>query len=300
MKKGKKYFPLRRRGCVALFFGLLERHALAHDRVILLERHLHVGELLLVLGGPDDMPRSRGFHLDEVILRHTGHYTLRAKSLQTPRLSPAFHARGFILGLMKPKARWLAGALTIIFVAVFFGTLAFATVYVPQQEVPVPEFTLQVSEDDLPSKLRIPSLAIESDIEHAGILSNGNMAAPKKFANGAWYKYGTVPGMTGSAVIVGHLDNGLGLKGAFFNLSEIQPGAEIEVETKTGKQIRFTVLRTETYPYDQLPDSVFRDESGAYLNLITCAGKWIYDRRSGMTYDKRVVVYAVRSDSSEG
>lgn len=199
---------------------------------------------------------------------------------------------------MKQKVRVALGALALIAISVFFATFAFATIYQPQEEVPMPHLLPAVSEADLPAKLLIPSLSIEAPVEHAGILANGNMAAPKKFANGAWYKYGTVPGMTGSAVIAGHLDNGLGLKGAFHDLSKIQPGDNITVETKTGKQIHFTVLRTATYPYDQLPDAVFADESGAYLNLVTCSGKWIHTAASGMTYDQRIVAYAVRTDAS--
>ncbi len=75
MKKGKKYFPLKHRDTSSLFLRFFERHAFAHHWVIFLERHLDVGELLLVLGGPNNVPRSRGFHLDEIVLRHAEYYT---------------------------------------------------------------------------------------------------------------------------------------------------------------------------------------------------------------------------------
>jgi sortase (surface protein transpeptidase) len=197
---------------------------------------------------------------------------------------------------MKRNMRIAAGAVMVLAALIFAAVLTFALLYNPQIEVPVSDFSSvnPLSPADLPETIAIPSITMKASVEHAGVLADGRMAAPKKFADAAWYKYGTAPGMAGSAVIAGHLDNGLGLKGAFFNLSKLKPGDDIEVTTAGGASVHFTVERSAEYPLAEIPEDIFTKKDGAYLNLITCAGKWIYSPKIGMTYDKRLVVYAVK------
>src|SRR3954462_15451787 len=58
-----------------------------------------------------------------------------------------------------------------------------------------------VSAGDLPLELDIPKLNIKSKVQRLGIDKKGNMAAPNNFTVVSWYKYGTVPGLVGSAVM---------------------------------------------------------------------------------------------------
>ncbi len=97
---------------------------------------------------------------------------------------------------------------------VFMTTLVRATLYAP--EVEVASTTLaslaparEAAQGDLPRRLRIPSLTIDAFVRHVGINEKGNMATPGNFTDTGWYKYGTVPGFVGSAVIDGHVDNAL-------------------------------------------------------------------------------------------
>lgn len=164
-----------------------------------------------------------------------------------------------------------------------------------QVEVPVAAAAAAptASVTDYPVRLVIPTLHVDASVQQAGVVAGGRMAAPTNFTDVAWYKYGTVPGMTGSAVIDGHLDNGLGLSGVFKNLSTLAPGDDVQVITESGKTLTFSVVKVATYPYDSLPASIFTADDAARLNLITCTGGWIYSNTEGMTYDHRLVVYTV-------
>jgi len=118
------------------------------------------------------------------------------------------------------------------------------------------------------------------------------MAVPMSYDNVGWYRLGTAPGHTGSAVIAGHVTNGLRMPGVFNRLAELQIGDEVIVETNAGEQIRFVVSDVQTYPYDKVPrDRLFNRADDQRLNLVTCEGGWLASKR---TYDQRVVVYAIR------
>src|SRR6185503_17165796 len=103
-----------------------------------------------------------------------------------------------------------------------------------------------------------------------------NMGTPSNFTDVAWYKYGTVPGQVGSAVIDGHVDNGLALAGVFKHLTDIKNGADVYVITKEGTKIHFVVQDIQSYPYKSVPTTLlFNQKDRARLNLVTCAGTWV-------------------------
>lgn len=143
-------------------------------------------------------------------------------------------------------------------------------------------------------KLFIPSLNISTRIQYVGINSKGNMSTPSNFVDVGLYKYGPLPGEKGSAVIAGHVVNGLGLKSIFGNLKNIKIGDSVYVEMKKGDRIKFVVSLISVYDFDAPAPEVFNQNDGSYLKLITCYGKWSKEYR---THDKRLVVTAVRSDN---
>lgn len=141
----------------------------------------------------------------------------------------------------------------------------------------------------LPHRLNIPSLKIDAVIETVGRTPEGAMESPSNFRDVAWYKNGAQPGQVGSAVIAGHLDNAFGIPGVFKNLKTLTVGGYVYVENTSGEEIRFRVLRVATYPYDEVPTrELFDRGGGVYLNLITCAGAWLWKDK---TYDQRFIVY---------
>jgi LPXTG-site transpeptidase (sortase) family protein len=144
---------------------------------------------------------------------------------------------------------------------------------------------------ELPATLIIPKLGINASVQRVGIAKSGRMAVPTNFTDVAWYEGGTVPGNKGSAVIAGHLDNGLGLRGVFSDLANLSPGDRVEVRTSNGRTLTFKVDSLKIYPYESVPSTIFTANDAAHLNLITCEGDGIRTGSEGFTYDHRLVVY---------
>lgn len=180
----------------------------------------------------------------------------------------------------------------VLAVTIFAATLVRALWYAPEQNDFAPATTIDqriVPPDEMPARLIIPKLGIDTNIQYVGLTADGNMGVPNNFTDVAWYKYGAVPGERGSAAIAGHLDNGLSLAGVFKRLSELAPGDDVYVERKNGEHIYFKVTEVELYNYKEVPlERLFERKDGMYLNLITCDGSWIRNER---TYDQRLVVY---------
>jgi hypothetical protein len=128
-------------------------------------------------------------------------------------------------------------------------------------------------------------------VSSVGIAWNapGEMGIPTNFTDVGWYNGGPRPGMTGSAVIDGHLDGKHTPRAVFFDLGKLSPGDLVNVVDKNGSTFQFSVVAVKTYDYNASTSDIFSsDDSKAHLNLITCAGDWIKSRK---LYDKRVVVF---------
>lgn len=176
--------------------------------------------------------------------------------------------------------------------AVFASTVVRAFFYAPDAEIAVPEEQIiqDVGPEQYPTRLTIPALQIDAHVQHVGITKGGAMATPSNFRDVAWYRHGAVPGGRGSAVIAGHVDNGLGLSGVFKHLADVEVGDEIVVEREDGSVARFRVSGKRSYPYNEVPvDVVFNPSGSPRLNLITCEGRWLEEDK---TYDQRLVVFA--------
>lgn len=181
--------------------------------------------------------------------------------------------------------------------AIFAYTVVRAVYYSPDLVAmgSLPEIAV-ASTAEKPVHLEIPSLGIDAKVQYVGINGRKEMAVPSNFRDVGWYKYGPVPGQRGSAVIDGHVDNGLGLPAVFNRLGEIKTGADVFVTTKDGARLRFVVVDVRSYPYEEAPkELVFEREDAAWLNLITCSGDWIKSKR---TYSLRIVVYTKYVESS--
>ncbi len=184
-------------------------------------------------------------------------------------------------------------------VSVFAWTGVHALWYAPETEVaPSPAVSQSlpsVDSGDYPIRLSIPTLDIDAHVQRVGINGKGTMAIPSNFKDVAWYKYGPVPGVMGSAVIDGHVDNGLGLDGVFKHLNEIQIGDDLYVDTESGKRLHFVVRNVKSYPYKDVPiDQLFMKADAKRLNLVTCEGAWV---KGDKTYDHRLVVYTELEES---
>jgi sortase A len=141
-----------------------------------------------------------------------------------------------------------------------------------------------------PSRIVIPSVGVEVDIELVGQDANGRMDVPKNVSNAGWWQYGAKPGGKGSAVIAGHVDTPDGQLGIFYKLDQLKPGDTIVVYDQDGKQHVFEVAFLQIYPYDEFPvDVIFERTDKKRLNLITCSGNFDLSEQS---YEERLVVFA--------
>ena len=144
---------------------------------------------------------------------------------------------------------------------------------------------------DYPVHLAIPSLKISAAVQYLGVNSKGALGVPNNFTDVGWYAAGTIPGDRGSAVIDGHVDNGLALAGVFKHLASIAVGDDILVTDHDGTIVHFAVTGIQSFDYKNAPvDMIFNERDGSFLKLVTCGGTWVPGDR---TYDQRLVVTAV-------
>lgn len=192
------------------------------------------------------------------------------------------------------------GIITILALIIFTYTLVHALFYAPDDEisVPTPENKSVGGEESVslasqyPLRLMIPALHISAAVQYVGVNGKGNMATPNNFTDVAWYKYGPIPGSIGSAVVAGHVDNGLSLPGVFKHLDTIRVGDDVYILTKDNSKIHFMVSDIKSYPYKEAPaDLIFNQHDTARLNLLTCVGDWVAKDK---TYDHRLVVFTTR------
>lgn len=191
--------------------------------------------------------------------------------------------------------RIIIWCVTIAAAVVFTLTLARALFYSPESEIEVPfaaggSASRQLRADDSPKRLIIPSIGVDADVQHVGIARSGNMAVPTNYSDVGWFRHGTIPGEVGSAVVDGHVDNGLSLPGVFKRLGDVEAGDDVYVEREDGSRLHFVVESVRSYPYDAVPRELLFDRAdAARLNLISCEGSWLPGEK---TYDQRVVVFA--------
>jgi LPXTG-site transpeptidase (sortase) family protein len=137
---------------------------------------------------------------------------------------------------------------------------------------------------DNPSRLIIPSIKLDTNVQEVGVTASGEMDVPDgstKYVG--WYRYGTIPGDMGSAVMDAHV------YAAFAKLRYVKVGDDIYVVNARGEKLHFRVTDSRVYALDEIPlEQIFNDQDGRHLNFITCARKFI---PSLNTYSHRLVVY---------
>ncbi|HVY72999.1 MAG TPA: class F sortase [Candidatus Paceibacterota bacterium] len=181
------------------------------------------------------------------------------------------------------------------YVVVVFASLLFVFILVRalfgggSGIVPPDDVVRALATTSAPVRLSIPALSIDAHVQYVGTTRAGDIGVPSNFIDVAWYKNGPLPGTRGSAIMDGHVDNGLALPGVFKHLSQIKVGDSVYVETGDAQTLHFVVYDVESYPYKEVPlEKVFAASDAAHLNLITCQGSWVPGDK---TYNQRLVVY---------
>ncbi|MFJ9516659.1 class F sortase [Kitasatospora sp. NPDC101801] len=143
----------------------------------------------------------------------------------------------------------------------------------------------------VPVRLRIPALGIDTPLVPLTLDQDGALRPPDPDGPDlvGWYAAGTSPGETGTALITGHVDTARG-PAAFFGLSTLTAGQQVEVARDDGSTGRFTVDAVVNHPKSDFPEQrVYAAAPRPELRLITCGGR--YDRAHG-GYQENTVVYA--------
>lgn len=126
--------------------------------------------------------------------------------------------------------------------------------------------------------LLIPAIGLDAPVEPVGVMASGALNVPQQnqWDGVGWYEDGPVPGQTGSAIIDGHLDRPGGAPAVFWRLNQLHVGEIVTIVGAHGRALHFHVVQLQAYQPDTAPlAKIYRDTSGTYLNLITCAGQWI-------------------------
>jgi hypothetical protein len=127
-------------------------------------------------------------------------------------------------------------------------------------------------------RLLISSIGVNAPIEDVGVTANGDLAVPlaNPWTDVGWYQGGPVPGQHGSAVIDGHLNRpgGCCIPAVFWLLKDLKAG-DIVTVTGKGTTTHFKVTLVSVLSNNAPTAGIFGNNSGTYLNLITCAGDWI-------------------------
>ncbi|MFG3281651.1 class F sortase [Streptomyces sp. NPDC048111] len=140
------------------------------------------------------------------------------------------------------------------------------------------------------SRVRIEAINVDAPLMDVGTDAQGWVQAPPpQDPNLAgWYQNGVAPGMRGTSVIVGHVDN---MKGpaVFYGLGSLQKGNHIEVQRFDGRTAVFEVYGVEVFDKASFPGTrVYGDTGHPELRVITCGGG--FSRARG--YDGNVVAFA--------
>ena len=218
---------------------------------------------------------------------------------------------------MKKNKKIFFIALIIVLVAIFFGAvLVQAMFFVPASEITIPSYitipTPIISENptispviskfsisktistpvypsNYPKQLNIPIIKVNAKIQYVGITGNGKMATPNNFTDVGWFQNGVIPGNKGSAIIDGHVDDGLAFPAVFTNLGNLNIGDDIYIDTVGGNTLHFQVINIKNYDANAETSEIFDQNDGNYLKLITCAGTWSILHR---THSQRLIITA--------
>jgi len=140
-----------------------------------------------------------------------------------------------------------------------------------------------------PGRLIVPRIGVNAQVLGVGLARDGSMAVTSQSYTVGWYNRGPAPGDAGDAVMTGHLDWYDTSHAVFYNLKQLRPGDDIEVQRLDGVTRHFRVTTVTSVAYNASVPGLFATGGPARLSLITCGGTW--DARAGQ-YLQRVIVDA--------
>ncbi|HEU0192943.1 MAG TPA: sortase [Gaiellales bacterium] len=145
-------------------------------------------------------------------------------------------------------------------------------------------------------RIRVPAIGVDAAVLSLGLNRDGTLQVPRDAVDAGWWSGGTAPGLSGPAVIVGHV-NWDGRQGAFAHIGRLRPGQAILVTHRDGMTDRFLVTGSAIYPKSAFPTSlVYGPRPASLLRLITCTGP--FDAGTGHYRDNLIVFARLAAESA--
>ncbi len=141
-----------------------------------------------------------------------------------------------------------------------------------------------------PTTVEVDKIGANSSLIPLAQEPTGEIQVPdvKTPQQAGWYSLGVVPGQTGPAVILGHVDGG-GKPGIFKRLREMQEGDTARVLTEDGNTLTFRAYEVVQAEKQNFPTAqVYGDTEGPELRLITCGGVFVGGDRG---YNDNIIVF---------
>jgi Sortase domain len=140
-----------------------------------------------------------------------------------------------------------------------------------------------------PTHITITAIGVNARVVGVGTAADGSIQPPRDPQSTGWFTAGAVPGGSGTAVIVGHVDTRTA-PAVFRRLAELRAGTRIEVSRRDRSVAVFTVDSVERTAKSAFPGTrIFQPAAKPRLVLVTCGGTWT----GGETgYADNVIVFA--------
>jgi sortase family protein len=191
----------------------------------------------------------------------------------------------------------VVGGATITIVALHHGEPASAAVAVPPASPgptsPAEQATPAAAAPAAPVQIRIAAIGASAPVDPLGLNADGTLQVPTDYSRAGYYTGRSMPGATGPAIIVAHIDSKTG-PAVFYRLRDLKPGDEVAVTRADGTEVVFVVDRLEQHPKNAFPtEAVYGPTPDATLRLITCGGS--YDAAAGHYRDNTIAFAHLKS-----
>lgn len=143
----------------------------------------------------------------------------------------------------------------------------------------------------VPVRIVIPKLSVDAPVMKLGLNPNGSVQVPPLDDHNlaGWYTGSVMPGQSGAAVMLGHVDSWSG-GSVFFKIKNLERGDKVGVVRADGTEAIFTVDGLQKAAKVAFPASaVYGNPGYPALRLITCGGP--FNSATGEYLDN-IIIYA--------
>jgi sortase (surface protein transpeptidase) len=142
-----------------------------------------------------------------------------------------------------------------------------------------------------PMRIAIPAIGVDAPVTRLDLNADGTVQVPplNNHNLAGWYDRSVTPGVAGTSVILGHVDDYAG-PSVFYNIKNLRKGDPIYVTRADGSTAVFAVDGVQKAAKTNFPTSdVYGTVPYPALRLVTCGGP--FDTKTGAYLDS-IVVYA--------